>query len=68
MTVIRAFSIRILLMLPQTTFTCNQILLRSLRARRTECLWENWILTARHASHPERLISAATKDNRSGPC
>ena len=68
MTVIPVFSIRILLMLPRTTFICNQILPRSLLARLTECRWENWILTAHRESNPEKSTSAATKDNRRNPC
>ena len=54
MTVIPVFWIRILLTLPRTTFICDQILPRSLLARKTECRWENWILKAHRESHPEK--------------
>ena len=50
MIVIPVFWIRILSTLLRTTFICNRILPRSLRARLTECQWENWIWKARRAS------------------
>jgi hypothetical protein len=52
MTVIPVFWIRILLT-PPRTFICDQILPRSLLARRTECRWERWISKAHRESNPE---------------
>src|SRR3984885_13289512 len=64
MTVIPVFWSRILLTPRRTTFICDQIRPQSLLAPRTGCEWENWILKAYSESNPERLTSAATKENR----
>ena len=53
MTVIPVFWIRILLTLPRATFICDQIRLRSLLARLTECRWEKSISKAHRESNPE---------------
>ena len=53
MTVIPISSTRISLTLPRTIFICNQILPRSMLARRKMCQWESWTSMAHRESDPE---------------
>ena len=61
--VIPAFRTRVLSTLPPTTSIYDQILQPPLLARLAECRWESLILRAHPESIPERLTSAAIREN-----